>query len=110
MTCILEYINTHSSKMLAKMFYQHCDKRMILFINEIVLNLLDGVIPVDNTNKKQFLKFRLQLEPLYKLGKQRKRGDVNATLTRQRAVLCSHKGLKLVKILFNLIRNRQFTR
>ncbi len=108
MTCILEYITTHSNKTLSKAFYQHCDKRMILFITEIVLNLLDGSITIDETNKKQFLKFRLQLEPLYKLGKLQKNSKSNTTLTEQRLVLCSPKGLKLVRVLFNLIRNRQF--
>ena len=108
MTCILEYITTHSNKTLSKAFYQHCDKRMILFITEIVLNLLDGSITIDETNKKQFLRFRLQLEPLYMLGKLQKHSKSNTTLTSQRLIICSPKGLKLVRVLFNLIRNRQF--
>jgi len=121
MICILEYINNRSNNfLLAKAFFRHCDKRMIQFLTEIVINLLEGIIHIED--KRPFRKYRSQLEALYKLGTQqggstKKKGpkkgtekSVKLNLKRQRAVFCSPKGLKLVKGLFNIVQKRQFTR
>jgi len=120
MISILAYINNRSNNFLVKTFFRHCDKRMIQFLSEIVINLLEGVIPIED--KSPFRKYRSQLEKLYILGVQgggstkRKKKKMTAAKTvklnlkRQRAVFCSPKGLKLVKVLFNIVQNRQFTR
>lgn len=114
MLCILEYITNFSNKTLSKTFFLNCDKRIIQFLCEIVLNLLDGIVNVDN--RKPFLKFRPQLEAIYSCSsntserRHRKGAAGKLTLARQRLVFCSPKGLKLVKLLFNIVRNRQFTR
>jgi hypothetical protein len=87
---------------LVKTFIKYCDKRMILFLTEIVINLLEGTLDVES--KKPFLKYRRLLEKLYAYG--RSGGgqmDISAKLSARRAVLSSPKGLKLVKLLVNLL-------
>ena len=117
MLCTLEYINNHTSTFLARMFFQHCDRRMILFLAEIVINLLDGVIGVIKNDKRPYLKFRSLLEKVYKYSVKMKTNNgkkektkVNISLSQQRAVFSSPKGLQLIKLLFNIVQNRQFTR
>ena len=89
---------------------------MIMFLAEIVVNLLDGnLIEINNNNdKRPYLKFRLLLEKIYNAGmgknKKKKTTTLNITLSQQRAVFSSPKGLQLVKLLFNIVKNRQFTR
>ena len=87
---------------------------MIMFLAEIVVNLLDGnLIEINNNNdKRPYLKFRLLLEKIYNagMGKNNKKTTLNITLSQQRAVFSSPKGLQLVKLLFNIVKNRQFTR
>jgi len=66
MISILAYINNRSNNFLVKTFIRHCDKRMIQFLSEIVINLLEGIIPIED--KRPFRKYRSQLETLYSLG------------------------------------------
>jgi hypothetical protein len=102
MLCTLEYVNAHAPARLAKTFYKQCDKRMILFLTEIAVNLLEGTLTA--TTKTPFLKYRNLLEKLYKAGR---RGggkrDISANLAGRRTVLSSSKGLKLAKLLVNLL-------
>jgi hypothetical protein len=71
---------------------------MILFITEIVINLLEGSLGVES--KTPFLKYQSLLEKLYTYGGGgRGRMDISAKLSERRAVLSSPKGLKLVKLL-----------
>ncbi len=109
MICILEYINNHSSKFLARTFFQHCDQRLIKFLVEIVINVLDGTLKVGD--KKPFYKYRPELQGVYNIGKKavttKKLSKTN--LQHQRAVLSSPRGLKLVNTLFNTVQNRQFS-
>jgi hypothetical protein len=74
---------------------------MILFLTEIVINLLEGRLDVGS--KKPFLKYRGLLEKLYRCG--RSGGgqmDISAKLASRRAVLSTPKGLKLVRLLVKL--------
>ena len=75
MLCNLEYINNHTSAFLARTFFQHCDKRMIMFLAEIVVNLLDVNLIELNNDKRPYLRFRLLLEKIYNAarGKPRRR-------------------------------------
>jgi hypothetical protein len=78
---------------------------MILFLTEIVINLLEGTLVVES--KTPFLKYRILLEKLYAYG--RSGGglmDISAKLSTRRTVLSSPKGLKLVKLLVKLLLER----
>ena len=71
---------------------------MILFITEIVINLLEGSLAVESN--RPFLKYQSLLEKLYACGGGGcGRMDVSAKLSERRAVLSTPKGLKLVKLL-----------
>jgi hypothetical protein len=105
MLSTLEYVNDRAPKRLAETFFKYCDKRMILFLTEIVINLLEGTLAVES--KKPFLKYRRILQKLYAYG--RSGGglmDISVQLPARRTVLSSPKGLKLVKLLVNLLLKR----
>jgi hypothetical protein len=103
MLSTLEYVNERVPAHLAKAFFKHCDKIMILFVTEIVINLLEGAIPVKSN--RPFLKYQSLLEKLYVYGGGGGgRMDISAKLSERRAVLSAPKGLKLVKLLVKTLK------
>jgi hypothetical protein len=77
---------------------------MILFITEIVINLLAGSIPVKSN--RPFLKYKKLLEKFYVYGGGGGgRMDVSIKLSERRAVLSTPKGLKLVKLLVKTLKS-----
>lgn len=103
MLCILEFITNHCSGALARSIIRQCDVDIIKFIREIVVNILDGGVVIEN--REPFLKFRTVLEKICI----EDRRSISKT-TRPRTVLCSRKGLSLLKLLFATVQHRRFKR
>lgn len=106
----LAFITNHSSTFLAKVIIIHCDKTLIKFVCEIIINILQGNIKI--TNKEPFTKFRSELEKMYNFcrrGRKIVNSSSKAHLVQQRAILSSTKGLHLLKLLYTTVQDRKFS-
>lgn len=94
--------------MLQKIFILHCDQRIILFINEILHNILSQKYPV--ADKRAFVRFKDVIQSLLNLGDFRKGKFYlsKRNLAKQRIVLSSPKGLSMILLLNKTIEAKHF--
>ena len=71
----------------------HCDSLFILFLTEVVLNVLEGNLPIQS--KVKFLQYE---EEITKLVRDRKKEKISIKMKRN--ILASNRGLKLLDLLY----------
>lgn len=114
----LEHILNNSTPVLVRLYILHCDNRVILFINEILVNIAKGILTVTKHQSRSLLQYKVEIDRLFNLIK----NSVNTTkkssslsssnktilipkksIPRQRVLLCTAKGVKLLKLLLDLV-------
>ena len=114
----LEHILNNSSPVLVRLYILHCNDRVILFINEILVNVSKGTLTATSHQATSLLQYKVEIDSLFNLIKPssntKKRSSSSSpssksiivpkkSITRQRAILCTAKGVKLLKLLLGLV-------
>ena len=91
MCCMLNHFNKHFSNLMKKLFILHCDERFILFVSEILSNILAGNLPI--AHKTELVKFQREIRILTTT--QRSQSMVKQL----RDILGTPRGLNLLRII-----------
>ena len=111
----LEHILNNSTPILVRLYILHCNDRVILFINEILVNVSKGTLSLTSRQATSLLQYKVEIDRLFNLIKpssNTKKSSSSSSrtiivpkksITRQRVVLGTAKGVKLLKLLLGLV-------
>ena len=94
MLCMLHHFHEDFSPLLKKLFLLHCKATFILFIAEVLLNIVNGNLPIQS--KLELQKFRKEI---YQIINNRKRSG--SSVKEKRYILATSRGLRLLALIYD---------